>query len=153
VTLPAEAANAAHARLDRPSPRVQLGIALRGLATACIDVSDGLVGDLGHIAKRSGVGLTLGWGQVPRSPVLRAQAAGIQLRCALAGGDDYELAFSAPAARRAEVEAAGQRARTLVTRVGAITDGRDLVILDEAGEPMDMPFKAYDHFGSHEPKP
>jgi thiamine-monophosphate kinase len=152
LALPPDAAVAARMRLDWPSPRVELGVALRGLATACIDISDGLVGDLGHVLSRSGVGGVVRWAHVPRTAGLVAQAERTQLRCALAGGDDYELAFTAPAARRAEVEAAAERARTLVTRVGAITDGRDLVVLDGAGEPMDMPFKAYDHFGSHEPK-
>jgi thiamine-monophosphate kinase len=148
---PAEAAEARQ-RLRRPAPRVGLGMALRGIATACIDVSDGLVGDLGHILARSNCGATLKWVDVPRSPALRRQPQEVQLRCALAGGDDYELAFTAPAARRDAVEAAADAARTPVTRVGAITDGRDLIIQNEAGNPVDMPFKPYDHFGSYGPR-
>jgi thiamine-monophosphate kinase len=71
----------------------------------------------------------------------------------LAGGDDYELLFTAGAEHRAAVERAALEARTPVTRVGAITDGRDLLVVDRDGRPMDMPFKAYDHFGSYDPSP
>jgi thiamine-monophosphate kinase len=149
----ASQSTAVRLRLDRPTPRVALGIALRGLATSCIDVSDGLIGDLGHILSRSKVGASVEWAGIPRSDVLLAQSREIQFRCALAGGDDYELAFTAPTSQRAAVEAAAVDARTPVTRVGVITEGRDLVFHDEAGQPMDMPFKAYDHFGSYDPAP
>jgi thiamine-monophosphate kinase len=140
-------------RLEQPTARVALGVALRGIATACIDVSDGLAGDLGHILTRSNVGAELRWAAVPRSAALRQQTEAIQFRCALAGGDDYELAFTASARHRTAVESAAREARTPVTRVGVITEGRDLIVLDEADRPMDMPFKAYDHFGSYEPAP
>jgi len=154
VELAATDAVAARVRLDRPTPRVALGLALRGLATACIDISDGLIGDLGHILSRSKTGAVIEWATIPRSHLLGIQEPKIQLRCALAGGDDYELAFTAPASQRSAIDAAGRVARTPVTRVGAITDGRDLIVRDEAGKPMDTPFKAYDHFGSYEqPKP
>lgn len=153
VDLGAEDAAVARVRLERPAPQVNLGQQLRGVATACIDVSDGLLGDLGHILSRSKVGAVLRWATIPRSGVLHRQTPDVQLRCALAGGDDYELAFTAPASRRAAVEAAANAARTSATRVGAITDGRDLIIEDEAGKPIDTPFKAYDHFGSYDPTP
>lgn len=151
--LGAEEMISAQARLDRPRPRVRLGIGLRGIATACVDVSDGLLGDLGHLIERSKAGATLEWARVPRSAILRRHAPDLQLRCALSGGDDYELAFAAPASMRSAVEAAAQNARTPVTRVGAITEARDLIVLDDAGKPMDTPFKAYDHFGSYDPAP
>jgi thiamine-monophosphate kinase len=141
------------ARLDRPQPRVALGLRLRGIATACIDVSDGLTGDLGHILERSQVGARVEWAMIPCSEALRRQPVETQLRCALAGGDDYELLFTAGAEHRAAVERAALEARTPVTRVGAITDGRDLLVVDRDGRPMDMPFKAYDHFGSYDPSP
>jgi thiamine-monophosphate kinase len=112
-----------------------------------------LLGDLGHILSRSKVGAVLRWATIPRSPAMHRQPADMQLRCALAGGDDYELAFTAPASRRTAVEAAASAARTSVTRVGAITDGRDLIVEDEAGKSIDTPFKAYDHFGSYDPTP
>jgi thiamine-monophosphate kinase len=153
VDLGPEDASHARTRLERPTPRVRLGEQLRGVATACIDVSDGLLGDLGHILSRSKVGAVLRWATIPRSPVMHRQPADLQLRCALAGGDDYELAFTAPASHRAAVDAAASAARTSVTRVGAITDGRDLIVEDEAGKPIDTPFKAYDHFGSYDPTP
>lgn len=153
MDLGAEDVATARARLDRPAPRVNLGQQLRGVATACIDVSDGLVGDLGHILSRSRVGAVLRWATIPRSAVLHRQTADVQMRCALSGGDDYELAFTAPASLRGAVEAAANTARTSVTRVGAITDGRDLIIEDESGKPIDTPFKAYDHFGSYDPTP
>jgi thiamine-monophosphate kinase len=139
------------ARLDRPVPRVALGLDLRGIAGACVDVSDGLVGDLGHILERSGVGATVQWPAVPVGPALRVQPDAVRRRCALAGGDDYELLFTASPGRRDDVLAAASRAQTGVTRVGVITEGRDLVVIDEGGQPMDMPFKAYDHFGCHDP--
>jgi len=150
VRLTASDAAAARVRLDRPTPRVALGLALRGLATACIDVSDGLIGDLGHILDRSKAGAVLEWAIIPRSHLLSVQEQKIQLGCVLAGGDDYELTFTAPPSQRSAIEAAGRAARTSVTRVGAITDGRDLIVRDEAGRPMDTPFKAYDHFGSYD---
>jgi len=151
VQLDASEGAIAFLRLERPRPAIDLGLALRNVATACIDVSDGLIGDLGHVLTRSKVGATLRWASIPRSPALRRQPEELQLRCALAGGDDYELAFTAPVARRSAVAIAAAAARTSVTRVGAITEGRDLVLQDEAGKPMDTPFKAYDHFGSYEP--
>ena len=77
------------ARLERPTPRVRLGERLRGLATAAIDVSDGLLGDLAHIGERSRVGASLRWVDIPLSAALRRQPAPLQQRCALAGGDDY----------------------------------------------------------------
>jgi len=140
-------AGACATRLNRPEPRIPLGVALRGIATACIDVSDGLLGDLGHILSRSQCGARIHWKDLPRQPGLSAQPADLHARCLLAGGDDYELLFTAAADRRERVQAAATAAGVPVTRIGAITDGRDLVVLDGQGLPMDTPFKAYDHFG------
>lgn len=133
-------------RLERPLPRVRLGAALRGLATAVIDVSDGLLGDLGHILERSAVGATVHWEAVPRSPALRRLSESLQQRCALAGGDDYELLFAAPPARRAQIEAAGRDAGVAVTRIGGIIQGTDLTILDAVGANVETPFSSFDHF-------
>jgi thiamine-monophosphate kinase len=140
-------------RLEMPTPRVALGVALRGLATSCIDISDGLIGDLTHVLTRSEVGAQLRWAAIPRSAAMCRHPDDTQLRCVLAGGDDYELLFTAGPAHRAAVEAAAERTRTPVTRVGAITGGRDLAVLDENGNPMDTPFKAYDHFGTYDSTP
>ena len=84
---------------------------------------------------------------------MRRHADDTQLGCVLAGGDDYELLFTANPGDRAVVEAAANRTRTPVTRVGVITGGRDLAVLDENGNPMDTPFKAYDHFGTYDSRP
>jgi thiamine-monophosphate kinase len=135
-------------RLDRPTPRVRLGERLRGLATAAIDVSDGLLGDLAHITERSRVGARLRWDDVPRSDALRRQAAALQQRCALAGGDDYELLLSAPPSRRAQVIAAGRDAGVRVTRIGEIRAEPGIAVLDADGANMETPFSAFDHFRS-----
>ncbi|HKO67141.1 MAG TPA: AIR synthase-related protein, partial [Burkholderiaceae bacterium] len=112
--------------------------------SSAIDVSDGLVGDLRHVLRASGVGATIDWTQVPRSPVLQQQPMLIQYRCALTGGDDYELIFTASADRRAEVLAAAET--TPVSRIGTVTATADLTVLDEHGTPVDTRNGAYDHF-------
>ncbi len=93
--------------MERPEPRVALGLALRGVATSAIDVSDGLLGDLGHILARSAVGATIEVDAVPRGAVLAAQPPERQREFALAGGDDYELLFTAPP----EADGGGARRR------------------------------------------
>jgi len=135
-------------RLERPTPRVRLGERLRGVATAAIDVSDGLLGDLGHIGARSSAGARLHWADLPLSEALRRQPAPVQQRCALAGGDDYELLFSAPPAARMRVAEAGRAAGVAVTRIGAILAGQGIEVLDAAGRNMETPYSAYDHFGT-----
>lgn len=132
-------------RLERPQPRVVLGQALRGVASAAIDVSDGLLGDLGHILERSGVGARVEWSRVPRSPALRAHPDD-ERGWALAGGDDYELLFTAPAARRAAVERAAAMAGAAVSRIGVITATGRLELVDDDGRAMDTAARAFDHF-------
>ena len=95
-----EAFEACRLAMECPDPRVALGEGLRGLASAAIDVSDGLLGDLGHILKRSRVGAELFAGALPCSPWLLQRPRAEQLDCILAGGDDYELLFTAPPAHR-----------------------------------------------------
>ena len=108
-------------RLDRPTPRVALGLALRDVATACIDVSDGLLADLRHILERSGAGAMLDVDVLPSSPALRAFASLDERRALqLSGGDDYELCFTVPREREAEALAAAQRCNVPLTRIGAI---------------------------------
>lgn len=137
------------ARLDRPTPRVALGQALRGIASAMIDVSDGVTGDLGHILEMSGVGATVDIDALPRSAVLDRCLAGAAretaLACLLSGGDDYELCFTAPIARRDEVVRAAGAAGVTVARVGAITSGSALVLRDASGATLPVP-RSFDHF-------
>lgn len=133
-------------RLERPVPRVALGMRLRGLATAAIDVSDGLTGDLAHIGERSGVGARLHWDAIPLSGALRRQPEAIRQRCALSGGDDYELLFCAPPARRERVIDTARAAGVAVTRIGEIVAGGGVAVLDAGGANMETPFLAFDHF-------
>ncbi|HVG04004.1 MAG TPA: thiamine-phosphate kinase [Burkholderiaceae bacterium] len=133
------------ARLQKPTPRVQLAQRLLGIASSAIDVSDGLVGDIRHVLRSSGVGAVIEWARVPRSTVLQRQPIKTQQRCALAGGDDYELLFTAPPHLRADVISAAA-GTTPVTRIGVITAAADLAVLDEQGKRMETGIGAYDHF-------
>ena len=148
--LDAEALAAARARLEMPVPRIALGLALRGVATAAIDVSDGLVGDLAHILERSAVGATVELAAIPRSPALARLAGGddraLALECLLAGGDDYELCFTAPRAAADRVAAIAASTALPLARIGAITAGPGLVVRDERGVPLPAVPRAYDHF-------
>ena len=143
--LPSEAKQVV-VRLERPTPRVRLGERLRDIASSAIDISDGLLGDLRHVAQASAVGAVIEWANVPRSLALQRQPMPMQQRCALAGGDDYELAFTAAAHRQADVVAAAANLVT-VTRIGTVTATADLAVVDERGAPVDTGVHAYDHFG------
>lgn len=144
---PADQAAAA-ARLDAPTPRVALGLALRGVAHAAIDLSDGLSGDLGHILQRSGCGALLNLDALPPGPVLARQPQALQRAFALSGGDDYELCFSAAVAQRSAVLAAAQAAGTAVTRIGSIEPGAGLRLVDAGGAALDLHPSSFDHFTS-----
>jgi thiamine-monophosphate kinase len=148
--LEAAARKACVARLERPSPRVALGIALRGVARAMIDVSDGMTGDLHHILQSSHAGADIELASIPRSEALDRKLAGdereLALSCLLAGGDDYELLFAAPSTRRDGVEAAGAAGAVAVTRIGRITGDAGLVVRDENGRPLASLPRAFDHF-------
>jgi thiamine-monophosphate kinase len=151
TALDADALAAARARLETPIPRLALGVALRGVATAALDVSDGLVGDLSHILERSAVGAAVDMPSVPRSPILNqllgGAERGLAIECLLAGGDDYELCFTAPREAAAVVAAIAARTGVPLTRIGAITAGPGLVVRDEHGVPLPVLPRAYDHFG------
>ena len=128
-------------RLHEPQPRIALGRRLRDLASACIDVSDGLAADLGHILERSGVGANVYWTRIPKDPAFEAlNDEELLNRCVLSGGDDYELLFTAPAAKRAQVEALGE-----VTRIGEITGGSELRVVDGDGKRIAYA-AGFDHF-------
>lgn len=132
--------------MERPEPRVALGISLRGVATSAIDVSDGLLGDLGHILRASRIGATVHADALPRSTVLAAQPLHVQRECTLAGGDDYELLFTAPLQSNAEVQAAARQAGVAVTCIGQIGAAPGLRLLDAHGQPIAQQFAGFDHF-------
>ena len=139
------------ARLHTPVPCVALGLALRGLATSAIDVSDGLVADLGHIGERSGAALQLRYADVPRSRALAACAdERLAQECLLAGGDDYELAFTAGPDLRARIAALAAELGLALTRIGVVSAGEPglVSVCDAAGKPMQLERKGYDHFGA-----
>ena len=139
---------ALRARLDRPEPRVAFGHALRGLAHACIDVSDGLLQDLGHVCAASGVGARIDMDALPASDALRSRAVGDTLRRDQAsGGDDYELCFTAPVAMRAAVEAAATATSTPATRIGVVTAGSGVVAHVAEGTAWSVPSRGWTHFG------
>ncbi|WP_256646234.1 thiamine-phosphate kinase [Thermomonas paludicola] len=115
---------ALRARLDRPVPRIELGSALRGLATACIDVSDGLLADLAHICRASGVGAEIDIDALPASAALREQFdAPARHLLQATGGDDYELCFTALPSRHEDVQALAARLALPLTCIGRIVDG------------------------------
>ncbi|MCC6868488.1 MAG: thiamine-phosphate kinase [Burkholderiales bacterium] len=156
-------------RLERPEPRVALGIALRGVASAALDVSDGLTGDLRHILDASRVGATLDLTAIPRSAPLAALFEGaarsadddrtasgrppghrspreLALACLLAGGDDYELCFTAAPARRDDVLRAAGAVGIQVARIGTVTGEAGLRVRDAAGALLAALPSAFDHF-------
>jgi len=138
---------ALRSRLDRPVPRIALGRALRGIATACIDVSDGLFADLGHVCAASGVGAEVEVAALPASPALR-NAFDIETRRALqaAGGDDYELCFTAPEAMRSGVEHAAGESGIEVARIGRIVAEAGVAAQGENGKPWTPARRGYAHF-------
>lgn len=154
MQLPPALLSQIRSRLEQPTPRVALGQALRDVATAALDVSDGLLGDLQHMLKASGVGATL-----DTSLILNLLAArqhpdwfvGLitlekQLEYVLAGGDDYELAFTAPPSARQAVQAAAYQSVTPVTRIGHIDAHPGLRLLDAQGQHLSGKFSSFDHF-------
>jgi thiamine-monophosphate kinase len=134
-------------RLHEPEPRIELGERLRGIGHAAIDISDGLVGDLGHIAERSRLGATVHYEAVPRARAFAAlRDSALERDCVLSGGEDYELAFTAPPAQRAEIEALGAELVLPLTRIGAMVSGPAKVeVLDAQGRPLAYR-PAFDHF-------
>lgn len=139
----------AASRMHMPTPRVALGRALAALGSppAALDISDGLVGDLGHILAASGVGATLDVDALPAGPVLARQPLEWRRRFTVAGGDDYELCFAARREDREAVIAAGVASGTPVTRVGTIDAEAGLRFLDASGSAVEMQVSGWDHFG------
>jgi thiamine-monophosphate kinase len=138
--------------LELPEPRVALGMALRGVANAALDLSDGLAGDLRHILRRSKAQAVVHMDSVPRSPAVAALPQDVQRQYVLAGGDDYELCFTAPPEARSKIERIGQRLDVLLTCIGTIEvlaapdDAPAIDWRDAAGAPVSMMLKGFDHF-------
>jgi thiamine-monophosphate kinase len=149
VSLPQPVFDAARLRMDCPTPRVALGQALRGIAHAMADVSDGLLGDLGHILKASQVGAEIDT-HIATTLMQTARQwscpPDLAMSCVMSGGDDYELVFTAPVASSAEVLAAAHGCGTRVTRIGRITPSRTLSLLDAKGQIVTNTFRSFDHF-------
>jgi thiamine-monophosphate kinase len=154
MELPPDLLAQARLRLEQPTPRVALGTALRGIATSAIDISDGLAGDLGHILKASGVGAQV---DIEVAITLMASCTHIHwpkaffkrqnlLDIVFSGGDDYELAFTAPPAARGAVQAAAVSTQTAVTRIGVIESEPGLRLVDAQGQLITARFNSFDHF-------
>jgi thiamine-monophosphate kinase len=135
-------------RFRTPEPRLTLGRRLVGLAHASLDVSDGLIADLGHIARTSGVGIKIEAAAVPLSPAAQAVVAGARasLSDLLTAGDDYELAFTAPQSARRRVAALAGAGDTALTRIGSAVKGSGVAVLDPQGRAMSFPRPGYAHF-------
>lgn len=148
VSLRGTAIASCLAALDRPQPRIALGLALRGLASAAIDVSDGLLADIGHILERSGLAADIEFAQLPRAALDACADAAQSQHCLLAGGDDYELAFCAAPARRQDIDALALRLGLPLARIGRLHEGTpgEIALRDAAGKIMPFSSRGYDHF-------
>jgi thiamine-monophosphate kinase len=134
-------------RQDRPTPRVDAGLALAGVARAAIDVSDGLLADLAHVCAASGTGAEIGLDALPASPALAAAFEGDSRRVMqCAGGDDYELCFTAAHDLRDEVAAIAEACGVAMTRIGRIVAGGEVVALDRDGHRWAPPRRGFEHF-------
>lgn len=133
-------------RLEWPEPRVGLGLALAGIAHAAIDVSDGLLQDLGHIAAASRCRARVDLGSLPAGRLGDWLPAAVGWRCALTGGDAYELCFTAPSSQRSRIEQAAQRLDVPVTRIGVIEKGEGVCVVGPDGRQLDSLPGGFDHF-------
>jgi thiamine-monophosphate kinase len=148
LALPGAAFDEVRRAMERPQPRVALGLALRGIASAAIDLSDGLVGDLGHVMRASGVGATLRLADIPHSAHVASCSEAQRRQCLLGGGDDYELLFAAPASAHARVRDASARANVAVTCIGTLDAAPGLRVVDAAGASVALTERAFDHFSA-----
>jgi thiamine-monophosphate kinase len=144
VAATGAAADALLARYWSPQPQLALGVALRGKATAALDISDGLLADCGHIAKASGVALHIEQARLPLSVALQQLAGANALHCALTGGDDYRLAFTLPARYLPELQRAGWPLQV----IGQVRAGAGVHLLDQHNQAVSIAHSGYQHFGS-----
>lgn len=140
-------------RLEAPTPRLAVGHHLRGVASSAIDLSDGLCGDIGHILKASGVGARIDGAALlqtaPRlwmASELDAMSEAERIAFAMAGGDDYELLFTAHPGFRSYLTELGQELGVAITRIGEVTEGDALIVQDARGEPVPLSAASFDHF-------
>lgn len=145
MALPEDARIHCLAALHRPQPRVVLGLALRGVAHSAIDISDGLLADLGHILECSQFGAEIEYDHIPQ---LKPHGIDDSLhrRCVLAGGDDYELCFTAAPAQRDVIDALAGRLQFPLTRIGSICAGQTCTVRAADGSVMKIEEGGYDHF-------
>jgi thiamine-monophosphate kinase len=151
LTIPQNVFEQARLRMEMPTPRLALGQALRGIATAAADISDGLLGDLQHILKASHVGA-----DIDTAMVVSTLASGFmcnlplatQRMLTLSGGDDYELVFTAPEHARADIAGLSVSTHTPITRIGKVNGSQQLRLLDSEGDEMRNEFESFDHFKS-----
>ena len=157
MNLPIEELQQIEHRMHQPSPRVELGMQLRDIASAALDVSDGLLGDLSHILLHSQVDAQVDLGKIPKSSTLQKQDISIQNLFAACGGDDYELCFTAHPSQREKIQAISKSLNLPITLIGKILtrEGIEVKIhlLDASGNPLSdvesAPFlKSFDHFAS-----
>jgi thiamine-monophosphate kinase len=142
-------ADLALAALHRPVPRIEAGSALRGIAYAMIDVSDGLAGDLAHLCECSRLGAVLDKDALPLVPLIEAGAdEALACRIVLAGGDDYELLFSAPSTARNALAALAGQLDLPLTRIGRLSEEVEAILLTDGagGSPRSLDVRGYDHF-------
>ena len=147
VVLQEESFNAIAVALHQPQPRVSLGLALRGLAHSAIDISDGLLADLGHILERSKLGAEIDYAKLPSSTYLQPYLAELLgQQCVLAGGDDYELCFTVPHSSQAEIMRLAERLALPLTCIGKVVAGKGYKVKTKDGSMMQIEEKGYEHF-------
>jgi len=148
VVLDAASREACLAALHRPQPRVALGLALRGIATSAIDVSDGLLADLGHVLDASALSATIDFERLPTAARRACSDETLARDSLLGGGDDYELLFSAPSGRRAQIASLAAPLGVALSRIGTLRAGGvgAISLLDAAGRVISQTVRGYDHF-------
>jgi thiamine-monophosphate kinase len=149
ITLPEDIRRFCLAALLQPQPRIALGLALRGIASSAIDISDGLLADLGHLLESSNTAAEVRYDRLPVSPLIASFAKErleLVQQCVLSGGDDYELCFSAPVVQRSEIELLATRLNLQLSRIGKIVSGRGCKVRAADGSVMTIRESGYDHF-------
>jgi thiamine-monophosphate kinase len=157
IILSAEDLQKIERRMHKPTPRIELGMQLRNIASAALDVSDGLLGDLRHILKQSQVDAEIQLDQLPKSATLQKQNVSIQNQFAACGGDDYEICFTAPSSQRENIQAISKSIGLPLTIIGKMVSKKDVEVkvdlLDDSGTLLSdveaAPFlNSFDHFAS-----